>query len=57
MRTVNDLMEELILLDEIAGELDAESNAINDHRRAELVRQIKQIEQNEVDSNIVLGYN
>jgi len=57
MRTVNDLMEELILLDEIAGELDAESNAINDRRRAELVRQIKQIEQNEVDSNIVLGYN
>jgi len=57
MRTVNDLMEELILLDEIAGELDAKSNAINDRRRAELVRQIKQIEQNEVDSNIVLGYN
>ena len=57
MRTVNDLMEELILLDEIAGELDAESNTINDRRRAELVRQIKQIEQNEVDSNIVLGYN
>jgi len=49
MRTVNDLMEELILLDEIAGELDAKSNAINDRRRAELVRQIKQIEQNEVD--------
>lgn len=57
MRTISDLMEELILLDEVAGELDDDSNAINDRRRAELIKQIKEIEQNEVDSNIVRGYN
>ena len=54
---INNLYEELIHLDEIAGELDEETNRRVDARRAELVRQIKQIEQNEVDSNIVRGYN
>lgn len=41
---LNELYEELILLDEIAGELDPESNAANDARRAELAREIKELE-------------
>lgn len=54
---IHNLYEELISLDEIAGELDEESNRKIDARRAELVAQIKQIEQDEVDTNIVRGYN
>lgn len=38
------LYEELILLDEIAGELSPEDNAANDTRRAELVREINELE-------------
>ena len=42
--TLNNLYEELIYLDEIAGELDPESNAKIDQRRAELKREIKEVE-------------
>ena len=42
--TLNNLYEELIYLDEIAGELDDESNAKIDLRRAELKREIKEVE-------------
>jgi hypothetical protein len=40
---INDLMEELIYLDEIAGELDAESNAEIDRRRNEIKQEIAEI--------------
>ena len=36
MMSISDLYEELIHLDEIAGELDAESNALINVRRIEL---------------------
>lgn len=42
---IDNLYEELIGLDEIAGELDDETNRRIDARRAELVRQIKEIEE------------
>lgn len=38
------LMEELIMLDEIAGELDPESNARIDEQRKELKRKIIELE-------------
>ena len=38
------LYEELIMLDEIAGELDDESNVRVDARRAELKQEIKKLE-------------
>jgi hypothetical protein len=40
---INDLMEELVYLDEIAGELDAESNAEIDRRRNEIKQEIAEI--------------
>lgn len=42
--TLNNLYEELIYLDEIAGELDPESNIRIDLRRVELKREIKEVE-------------
>ena len=42
--TLNNLYEELIYLDEIAGELDPESNAKIDLRRRELVKEIRECE-------------
>jgi len=36
MRTMNDVIEELILLCEVRGELDLETNAKNERRIAEL---------------------
>lgn len=42
--TLNNLYEELIYLDEIAGELDPESNAKTDARRQTLIREIKELE-------------
>jgi hypothetical protein len=41
---IHALYEELILLDEIAGELDPDSNSRIDRRRKELVAQIQQLE-------------
>lgn len=41
---INALYEELIYLDEIAGELDPESNARIDIRRKELKQQIIDLE-------------
>lgn len=41
---LNSFYEELIYLDEIAGELDQESNARINARRKELVLLIKQLE-------------
>jgi hypothetical protein len=40
---INDLMEELIYLDEIAGELDTESNAEINRRRNEIKQEISEI--------------
>lgn len=54
---INDMMEELIQLDEIAGEMDEETNRRIDARRAELKSAIERFGEKEVDSNIVLGYN
>ena len=42
--TTDYLYEELIYLDEIAGELDPESNAKNDARRKEILKEIREIE-------------
>ena len=36
MKTLNDVVEELIYLSEVRGELDLESNARNEQRIAEL---------------------
>ena len=41
---LNELYEELILLDEIAGELDPESNAKIDARRAEIKQEIQELQ-------------
>ena len=41
---INNLYEELIYLDEIAGELDPESNAKIDARRAEIKQEIKELQ-------------
>jgi hypothetical protein len=45
MNTTDFLYEELIYLDEIAGELDEESNAKIDARRKEILAEIREIEQ------------
>lgn len=42
--TLDTLYEEIIYLDEIAGELDTESNAKIDARRKEIVQEIKALE-------------
>jgi len=39
-----DLFEQLIMLDEIAGELDPDTNARIDSQRATLAKQIKELE-------------
>jgi len=41
---INNLYEELIYLDEIAGELDPESNAKIDARRAEIKQEIQELQ-------------
>lgn len=41
---INSLYEELIHLDEIAGELDPESNRKIDARRGEIMAKIKELE-------------
>jgi hypothetical protein len=43
-RTVDSLYERLIMLDEIAGELDDETNTKIDERRREIKRQILELE-------------
>jgi len=43
-KTVDALYERLILLDEIAGELDEETNAKVDETRREIKRQIVELE-------------
>lgn len=40
---INDLYEQLSYLDEIAGELDAETNAKVDAQRKELLAEIKEL--------------
>lgn len=42
--TLDALYEELVYLDEIAGELDPESNAKTDSRRAALKAEIAEVE-------------
>ena len=44
MRTMNDVIEELIHLCEIRGELDLESNARNERRIAELNQEYLQLQ-------------
>ena len=41
---VEDLIEQLIMLDEIAGELDPESNQRIDQQRQQLKQQINELE-------------
>ena len=55
MTTENQLMEELIHLDEIAGTLDPESNDKIQARRVALKQQI--LELREAEFNTDLGYN
>lgn len=55
MITENQLMEELIHLDEIAGMLDPESNDKIQARRVALKQQILELRQ--AESNAELGYN
>ena len=43
-KDVNSLIEELIMLDEIAGELDPETNERIDQRRKELKEQIRAVD-------------
>jgi uncharacterized protein YbaA (DUF1428 family) len=50
---IDNLYEELIGLDEIAGELDDETNRRVGARRAELVRQIKEIEMTKYNKDAV----
>lgn len=52
------LYEQLIHLDEIAGQLDPETNARIEQQRVALKQQIREIEEDiGVDKNIVRGYN
>lgn len=41
---IDDLYEQLIFLDEIADQLDEESNARTNAMRAQLIQQIREIE-------------
>lgn len=41
---INDLYEQLVYLDEIAGQLDPETNAKTDAQRKELIAEIKELE-------------
>ena len=50
MMSIDDLYEELIHLDEIAGELDAESNALINVRRIELKAMIESRETRRLSS-------
>jgi len=49
--SIDDLYEELIHLDEIAGELDAESNALINVRRIELKAMIESRETRRLQSS------
>jgi len=48
MRTMNDVIEELILLSEVRGELDLETNARNERRIAELNAEYLRLQEQEV---------
>ena len=48
MRTMNDVIEELIYLCEIRGELDLEANARNEQRIAELNREYLRLQAQEM---------
>lgn len=55
---LHSLYEQLIHLDEIAGQLDPETNARIERQRVALKQQIREIEEDiGVDKNIVRGYN
>lgn len=49
MRTMNEVIEELIYLCEIRGELDLEANARNEKRIAELNQEYLQLQTQEED--------
>lgn len=40
---INDLYEQLVYLDEIAGQLDPETNAKTDAQRAEILKEINEL--------------
>ena len=48
MRTMNDVIEELILLCEVRGELDLETNAKNEQRIAELNKEYLRLQEQEM---------
>ena len=48
MRTMNDVIEELILLCEVRGELDLETNARNERRIAELNAEYLRLQEQEM---------
>ena len=48
MRTMNDVIEELILLSEVRGELDLETNAKNERRIAELNAEYLRLQEQEI---------
>jgi hypothetical protein len=48
MKTMNEVIEELIYLSEIRGELDLESNARNEKRIAELNQEYLRLQAQEV---------
>lgn len=41
---INDLLEQLVFLDEIADQLDDESNARTNAMRAQLIQQVRDLE-------------
>ena len=48
MRTMNDVIEELILLSEVRGELDLETNAKNERRITELNQEYLRLQEQEM---------
>ena len=48
MRTMNDVIEELILLSEVRGELDLETNAKNERRIVELNQEYLRLQEQEM---------
>ena len=48
MRSMNDVIEELILLCEVRGELDLETNAKNERRIAELNQEYLRLQEQEM---------
>lgn len=54
---IESLYEDMICLCEIRGELDSDGNAATERRIEEITRQLRELGELDVDSNIVRGYN